>query len=37
MTEVCGRNDDDDDDDDDDDAGKQNLTRTSFKIKQSST
>ena len=36
MTEVCGRND-DDDDDDDDDAGKQNLTRTSFEIKQSST
>ena len=35
MIEVCGRN--DDDDDDDDDAGKQNLTRTSFKIKQSST
>ena len=34
MTEVCGRN---DDDDDDDDAGKQNLTRTSFEIKQSST
>ena len=37
MIEVCGRNDDDDDDDDDDDVGKQNLTRTSFKIKQSST